>query len=221
MELGLKAGEVLFPQKIELIVKLFEEDLFLLDDSIKIKIPLVDYYQTEDKYYIVRNLSSVQNQKMERVEEGDIDVFTYFTSSSRPMRAGPNGTVMGGRVQTRTHFYFEKDGNLREMNLEDLEIVMKDDSEVLEQLKKIHTRSKRRAGVTALGGTMALVGLLLTVKKVGATPANEEFALKPNIFLVGGVITMIVPLLLGKPDEHGDMVEAIRTYNRNIANLRK
>ncbi|MFY0600128.1 MAG: hypothetical protein JXR03_10690 [Cyclobacteriaceae bacterium] len=218
LEVGLKSKKVYFPQSIKKKNPVFKPNHLLLDDSLKIELKLIDYYQTSAEYYVFRDLKRISNIEMRRIEYGKINVYTFskmvYSGGYGPQPGFGNTYMAGGSWRQKNYYYYEKDDQsttlLKPKNLKnDLDGYQP----ALAQLTKHKTKVILSYGGLILGGAMTLGGLVKMIDDSVGQDVDPDKKPKINGLIIAGVVTMTIPMILLHKREKS-LIKAVKIYNR-------
>jgi hypothetical protein len=221
LEVGLKGGKVLYPTTIQYKDPFFKGAQLILDGEEKIDIFLVDYYQTSEDYYLIRDvgkgLSSFSNARIRRVENGAIQVFEHKYTTTTTGAPGFNGTP-GMTTSTTVINYYCKDkfAQVQLINRSKLEELVQDDSESLILLGKQKRHKLSAIPFYVVGGAIALFGSVRWASQEDddlSNPEDTSLDLPPSIFV--GIAIMWIPTIrrLVAPKEEDSTLAIIVDYN--------
>lgn len=231
LEVGLKSGEVFYPEKLQYKDFISDPAYILLDDSVKYMETEISYYRDYTGYYRWMEVPGVKSGvRLKQQKVGRINTYTETRKEMTPgyhsVSTGYNGMVTsfgGGQVKsTRSIDYFQKgeEGKLEFLSYYNLEKALADDPASLKELYKVPKRKKARVIGLCVGGGIAVAGILHTILSIedpdmsptaGANQDDPEVKYSPLLFVGGGV--MGVSLLIGTTSK--DLQKrAIDIYNR-------
>lgn len=209
LEIGLKNGQILYPELLKLKEPFLGQAHLVVNDSEKIKLEEVDYYQTSSEYFIVRPVGFVSNQPLRRIEAGRIAVYEYrrvVTTSNM----GPNGMMMMGN-QVKIDHYYQKGGDLERVNLNNLKRDLWDYPASRGKLKKAGNKRWVKIGLWVGGAAVLVAGLNQMAREANeGGPPYEEPRLNAPIVIGAGMI--FAPFFI-KNSQQENLLDAIRIYN--------
>lgn len=212
-EVGLKTGQIIHPTLLKLKNPFLGKSYLLLDETQKIKLDEVDYYQTTSEYFIVRSVGFSSSTPLKRIEAGEIAVYEYMriVSSAAPM--GPNGMMGMSSTQRRIDHYYTKDGgSLQFLSLKNLKKDLDGYPPSLLKLKKARSQKLIKWGLWITGGAMVIAGLNQMVNEANEGGPPYEKGPSVNAPFVIGMGMMVVPFFI-HASQGENLMDAVRLYN--------
>ena len=222
LEVGLRNGDVLYPNTIKYKNPLLKSPHLLLDDEKEIDLDAVDYYQTSEDHFIFRSigkgLSYSNHTKLRRIENGAIQVFEYTYTITSMSGAGVNGAPGMMTTSSATNHYIQNEnGEMELLNKAKVRALVEDDPKSLELLGKRKKRTLQNIGFYVVGGAITVISIISwAMKETEDTSNNMEdtsLNLPPTLFL--GVAIMWIPTLrnMVNPKAEDSFVTIIADYN--------
>jgi hypothetical protein len=205
LEIGLKSSEVMYPSRISK-KGIGDNIYFLIDDSLKISISNVKYYQTKKDYFILYRMGR-NIIEMRRIVEGVVNVYTL----DQPEDDGGEvyyGTNYTTPSNNSDNYIYERDGQLTPLSADNLMTDLRD-SELA--IKKIESIKKVRNAKIAT----RVIPVFLVI--AGISKNNEQSSMNPDrsagqgLFITAGILA-IAPLFIQHKKEM-ILIKAVEIYN--------
>ena len=201
----LNSGEII-KGKVNIKHPVFAKKYLTLNDSTNYTLDKVKSFQTDDGYYTIFNKSDDHYKMLRREKQGKIDLYSSYSMSSTggSFTAGYGGSVSysPGMVTTAKFDYYMKNGIIKELDYDNLEIDLSDNEKSMGFLKSYKTLVYVQWGFFAAGAVMIISAL---------AQADKETGLPKGQFLGGGIVMGLafIPSLM-KDDK---LKQAVRVYN--------
>ena len=210
----LRSGEAIYADKVQYKSPLFKSNHFLLDDSLKYPIEMVNTYQNQEGYFTRISYGGHKDAFAKRILEGPR--ISKFYSMRTEYNYGTYGYGYGYGMpfsNRRRIYYFSKDnGPLYELTLNNLEQALADSPSSMTLLKR-HKRNKLiYTGMSIVGAGVLTYGILNTSNDAGANP-NSFPSISPTVYAGAGLIALPFVIQLFQKDK---LTQAMEVYNYEL-----
>lgn len=214
--IGLSDGTTLYPTTLKYKTPAFGESHLLINKEQKITLDQVRFYQDDSGYYVFDRIDGNNRTRLKREMEGRINTFSRMVSTYTPGVGVPGspGATMGTFSSSKVEYYQKGNGNIREINYENLRGALADNQASMAKLEKVKSLKRLNTYAYVGGGALLVAGLVHMGnlnKTEGPPPYDATMKFSPMVFI--GAAALTIPLFTGK-SKREKLREAIEVYNQ-------
>ncbi len=175
----------------------------LIDSTDRVAIKLINYFETRQGYFLVREFNDAGHVVMKRIANGPVSVYSFSSDEYNPYWIDG-----GARVNKHTYFGFE--GEMYKLGSENLKRALSHHSGSLHEIKRINQRNFIKVGMVATGLVLTGVGLsqMYQPDEMGV----NRFSFRPNAPFILGIPIIVFGFTFGKRNKI-TLMDVVRLYN--------
>lgn len=204
LKIKLVSGVVLYPESLKVIDEGKETCHLVINDMDKLAIGLVSYFQTENDFFLVKDIGHWGKVILRKVVDGKIQVFNFSGKIFNPY-------YDGGDDRKSFNFYIF-DNELRPLTKKNIRLDLGSDPYISGQLKIMKKDELTQAMLFSGGIILSTYGLGQMYQTQNSITGSKQFDFSPNPPFLLGLAGIFGGVYLNK--RRISLLDLVTTYNQ-------